>query len=460
MLGHMPNGLRFLLRQVVWELRYGLLARPVAVTLVYVAMAVGMLAAERRFPELTALATRIAFMSQEDVAGSQLILATIAGSMMTTISIVFAVLLMALSLASLQFSPRILMGFMGDRPTQYTLGVFLGTFLYCLMVLRTVHGEPNAFVPAASITGAMLLAAMALGCLIYFIHHIAQSIHANNIVDRIACETLEVVDEEFPTVVGRADTHPEETGPPPPLPDGAVDVAAAASGYVQLVNRERLTELARANGLTIYQRHGVGEFAVEGNPIVSIVPAERLTLEIAKACADSFDIGPARTLQQDVHFGIRQIVDMALKAISPAVNDPSTAVTCIDHLGRILCRLARRRILPLEVRDPASGRLLMLRRAVTFQGSLDLAFNQLRQYGKRDMAVSLRMLHALTEIATATDHPPHQARALHHAGLIESALDPDFQQPDRAELHRRLASLRSRVTEGRRSLPPPSLTRP
>jgi uncharacterized membrane protein len=360
----------------------------------------------------------------------------------------------------LQFSPRILMGFMGDRPTQYTLGIFLGTFLYCLMVLRTVHGEPNAFVPAASTTAAMLLAAMALGCLIYFIHHIAQSIHANNIVDRIATETLQIVDEEFPIAVGRADTHPEETGPPPPLPDGAADVEARESGYVQLVNRERLTELARENGLVIYQRHGVGEFAVEGNPIVSVVPAEKLTAAIATACAECFDIGPMRTLQQDVHFGIRQMVDMALKAISPAVNDPSTAVTCIDHLGRILCRLARRRILPLEVRDPATGRLLMLRRAVTFQGSLDLAFNQLRQYGSRDMAVSLRMLHALTEIATATDHPPHQERALHHAALIEASLDPEFHEADCAELHRRLASLRSRVTEGRKSLSPPALTRP
>lgn len=445
----MPNGLRFVLRQVLWELRHGLLARPMAVTFIYLVLAIGMLAAERRFPLLTALATRLAFMPKEDVAGSQLILATIAGSMMTTISIVFAVLLMALSLASLQFSPRALMGFMGDRPTQYTLGVFLGTFLYCLMVLRTVHGEPNPFVPAASITLAMVLAAVALGCLIYFIHHITQSIHANNIVDRIASETLEVVDEEFPIAVGRADTHPEETGPPPPVPDDAADVEAPESGYVQLVNRERLTELAREHGITIYQRHGVGEFAVEGNPLVSIVPAAKLTPEIAEICAESFDIGPVRTLQQDVHFGIRQIVDIGLKATSQAVNDPSTAVTCIDHLARILCRLARRRILPLEMRDPETGRLLMVRRAVTFQGSLDLAFNQLRQYGRRDMAVSLRMLYALTEIAMATDHGPHQERVLHHAALIEALLDPEFHDADCEQLRARLARLRAHVAETR-----------
>jgi uncharacterized membrane protein len=442
----MLNSLRFFLRQAVWELQHGLLARPAGITLVYALLALGMLVAERQFPGVTAVATRIAFVKQEDVAGSQLVLATIAGSMMTTISIVFAVLLMALSLASLQFSPRILMGFMGDGPTQNTLGVFVGTFLYCLLVLRTIHG---AFVPAASITVAMVLAAVALGYLIYFIHHIAQSIHANNIVDRIATETIEVVDEEFPVAVGRADTHPEDTGPPAPVPDDVAHVESPESGYVQLVNRERLVELARERGITIYQQHGVGEFSILGNPLVSVAPASALTPEIARVCAESFDIGTTRTLQQDVHFGIRQIVDMALKATSPAVNDPSTAVTCIDHLARILCRLARRRISPLEVRDLATGRLLMVRRAVTFQGSLDLAFNQLRQYGRRDMAVSLRMLHALLEIAMATDHAPHQERVLHHALLIEAALDPSFHDADCTALHERLARLRAHVADVR-----------
>jgi uncharacterized membrane protein len=447
----MLNGVRFLLRQLAWELSHGLLARPAAITLVYALLALAMLVAERQFPGLTAAATRIAFVTQEDVAGSQLILATIAGSMMTTISIVFAVLLMALSLASLQFSPRILMGFMGDGPTQNTLGVFVGTFLYCLLVLRTIHG---AFVPAASITVGMALAAIALGSLIYFIHHIAHGIHANTIVDRIASETIEVLDDEFPIAVGRADTHPEDTGPPPPVPEDAADVESPASGYVQLVNRERLVELARKHGITIYQQHGVGEFAILGNPLVSITPASALTPEIADACASSFDLGPSRTLQQDVHFGIRQIVDIGLKAISPAVNDPSTTVTCIDHVARVLCRLARRRILPLEVRDPDTGRLLMVRRAITFQASLDLAFNQLRQYGKRDMAVSLRMLHALIEIAMATDHAPHQERVLHHAALIEAKLDPDFHDSDCEQLHARLARLRAHVADTRAATRP------
>jgi uncharacterized membrane protein len=158
-------------------------------------------------------------------------------------------------------------------------------------------------------------------------------------------------------------------------------------------------------------------------------------------------------MQQDFQFGIRQIVDMALKAISPAINDPSTANTCLDHLARILCHLARRRILPLEMRDPESGRLLLVRHASTFRGSLDLAFNQLRQYGHGDMSVALRMVRALTEVALATDHPPHQERVLHHARLLEEGLSTSFVSADREELQARLATLRTLVSRTREARP-------
>jgi uncharacterized membrane protein len=443
----MLHMLRFLLRRVSYDLAKGLLARPGAITVLYGLLAVGMVVAERTVPALTQLASRAAWIGTEDVAASQLILATIAGSMMTTVAVVFSVLIMALSLASLQFSPRILTSFMGDRPTQNTLGVFIGTFVYCLLVLRTVQGGREPFVPAASVSLAIVLAVGALAWLVYFIHHIAQAIHANHIIDRIAEETLAVIDEEFPIEVGRSDSHPEDTGTPPPVPADAICVEASASGYVQLCNRERLLELARNHELSIYQEHGIGDFVVQGNPLVSIVSKRPITDEIRNICVDCFDLGETRTLQQDFQFGIRQIVDMALKAISPAINDPSTANTCLDQLARILCHLARRRILPIEMRDPESGRLLMVRRAATFRGALDLAFNQLRQYGRSDMAVSLRMVHALSEIALATDHPPHQKRAWHHARLLEEGLSPNFVSDDRQELLARLQTLRMLIHE-------------
>lgn len=439
----MFGSLRFFLRGLAYDLRKGMLARPAALTLGYATFAVLMVAAEQAHPGLTKLASRIAWIEHEDVAASQLILGTIAGSMMTTVSVVFSVLIMALSLASLQFSPRVLRGFMGDRPTQHTLGIFVGTFVYCLVVLRTVRGGADPFVPAASVSVAILLATGALGWLVYFIHHIGHGINANVIVDRIAGETIQIIDEEFPITVGRADTHPEDCVPSP-MQDDATMVEATRSGYVQLIDRERLLELARAHDLVIHQQHGIGEFVVEGNPLVAVVPAARVTDELREACVECFDLGEVRTMQQDIQYGVRQIVDIGLKAISPAVNDPTTAVTCIDHLGRILCHLARRRILPLEMRDE-KGRILMVRRAATFRGTLDLAFNQLRQFARSDLSVSLRLVRSLTEIALATDHPPHQERALHHAALVEAELSPSFSAADREELALRLRTLRARV---------------
>jgi uncharacterized membrane protein len=435
----MIDTVRFFLRGLAYDIRKGLFARPAAFTLAYAALAV------------TELASRVAWVSHEDVAASQLILATIASSMMATVSVVLSVLIMALSLASLQFSPRVLRGFMGDRPTQHTLGIFMGTFVYSLLVLRTVQGGPQPFVPAASVSVGMALAVGALAWLAYFIHHIGQGINASHLVDRIARETFVIIDEEFPIEVGRADTHPEDTGPPAEPPPGAAVGEAIDSGYVQLVNRERLLDLAREHGVVVYQQHGIGEFAVRGNPLVSIAPVERVSPELAEECVKCFDLGEMRTMQQDVQYGIRQIVDIGLKAVSPAVNDPTTACTCVDHLASVLCHLARRRILPLEMRDPTTGQLLMVRRAVTFQGSLDLAFNQLRQYGRNDMTVALRLVRALSEIALATDHPPHQDRALYHAELVVEGQNPNFLEEDRAELRARLDALRKRVASTRTS---------
>ncbi len=220
----MLNELRFYARSFVYDISKGLLARPLAITWVYASLAVGMVYVEQRFPEITTVASRIARIAHEDVAASQLILATIAGSMMTTVSVVFSVLVMALSLASLQFSPRILRGFIGDRATQSTLGIFVGTFVYSLLVLRTVRGEPDAFVPAASVTVAMLLAAGAMAWLIYFMHHIAEGINASHIAERVANETIAIIDEEFPIAVGRADSHPEDVGPTACAPSSALTV--------------------------------------------------------------------------------------------------------------------------------------------------------------------------------------------------------------------------------------------
>ena len=430
--------LRFWLRQVLYDLGAGLLLRPALITLALAGLAVGLVDLEVRRPTGRPEG-RFAWMLLGEPSSAQAVLGTIAGSMMAVVSIVYSVLVMALSLASMQFSPRILGGFMRDRISQTTLGVFIGTFTYCLIGLRSVRSEP-AFVPAVAVSGALVLALLALGWLIFFIHHIASGIQANSLVERIARETEQVIDEVCPHPAVATDAAAEVL---PEAPADAVVVTAPRAGYIQLMSEDNLLALALARGVTIKVTRAMGDFVPRGGELALMWPAASADVGARAACAAAFDLGTARTMQQDLEFGLRQIVDIGLKAISPAVNDPSTAATCIDHLGHLLAHLATRES-PAALRElprPGGGAARVVMRRHSFQRALDLALNQLRQYGRTDMAVSIRMLRALEEIAGATSAPERLARVWHHGRLVVTACGKDFQPEDREELELRLASL-------------------
>jgi len=417
----MTAPLRFLSRQIGYDLRSGLLFRPALLIAGLAALAlVGPSLEVRLAPEASAwLAT--------EPGAAQVVLSTVAGSMMTVVSVVYSILLVALSLASMQFSTRILAGMMRDRVSQNTLGLFVGTFVYCLLLLRAVHGDPAPFVPGISLTFALVLALASLGGLVFFIHHIIRSIQANHLVARIATETEGVIDEVFPDPLGPGEAPAEHPVPEPP--ESAVPVRATASGYVQLIDVDSLRAIA-SQGYTIHVLRGMGSFAVGGIPVALVAPAP--PPPVLAAILAAFDLGPVRTMQQDAEFGVRQIVDIALKAISPAVNDPSTAATCIDHLTRLLVRVAGRR-------TPAVVTGGVYVPVVTHADLVDLSFEQLRQYGRSDMAVALRLLRALGDVASVTTQPHCLARIEQHARLIEAAARAAFPEEDCDELARRRA---------------------
>jgi uncharacterized membrane protein len=187
-----------LFRSALYALRGGFLIRPLAIALMLGAVGALLSSFEESFSEVSSWVPKVLFPSQRDPGVAQIILSSIATSIMTVVSIVFAILLMTLTLASTQFSPRILISFVRDRTTQWTLGVFLGTFSYCMAALPAARALPHPFVPAATVSGAMLLVLGCVAWLIYFIHHISQSISVNHIVDRIARETELVIDEFMP----------------------------------------------------------------------------------------------------------------------------------------------------------------------------------------------------------------------------------------------------------------------
>jgi uncharacterized membrane protein len=385
----------------MYALRGGFLVRPLLISVALGLAGAVLSSLEETLPALSAWVPSTLFPSRADPQVAQIILATIAASIMTVVSIVFAILLMTLTLASMQFSPRILLSFVRDRVTQWTLGIFLGTFAYCMAALPAARSLPHPFAPVAAATCAMLLAIICVAWLIFFIHHISQAISVNHIVDRIAGETEDVIDEVMPD--GQRHNYSPASVPFEDNKREAL-VASEVSGYIRYVDTGRLLSLAKKFKLRVRLLRRVGHFVPEGVALFGAAPEERLDPQRIAELRSAFDIGPTRTLQQDVEFGVIQIVDIGLKAISPAVNDPSTAITCIDQLGRIIIRFVSRNVPETLLCDPPHVVRVIVPWILPDE-LLDTAIEQIRHYSASDIAVSLRLLRALDDIASTCADP-------------------------------------------------------
>ncbi len=367
-------------------------------------------------------------------AGSRGMLSAIAGSMITVAGVTFSITVVALALASSQYTSRILRNFMRDRASQAVLGVFVGVFAYCLIVLRTIRGgDEGTFVPAIAVFVAVLLALVAIGFLIFFIHHISASIQASSIIESAAAETLDAVDRLFPAGVGQTAFEDPRRGDEVESALGPfVAVPARKTGYIQAVNADDLFKVARELAAVIRMERGVGEFVIEGSPIVSVAGAQPDEESIRKANA-AYGVGRYRTVEQDAGFGIRQIVDVALKALSPGINDTTTAVNCIDYLGAILARLARRRIEVPHRSD--NGRLRLIARGPTFATLLDESFDQIRQNADGNVAVLVRMLEVVQLITVRTSDESRLQSLRRQADLVlENAQRSVPSEHDRARI--------------------------
>ena len=364
------NRLFPLLRMAMYSLRGGFLVRPLLISVALGVLGAALSSLEEAFPLLSAWVPSILFPSHTDPQVAQIVLATIAASIMTVVSIVFAILLMTLTLASMQFSPRILLSFVKDRVTQWTLGIFLGTFAFCMAALPEARSVPHPFAPVATVTCAMLLAVTCVAWLIFFINHISQSISVNHIVDRIAGETEEVIDEIMPDT--RRPAYDQE-GVPYNDKKGERLILSAVSGYIRYVDTGRLLSLAKEFKVRVRILRRVGHFVPAGIALFGCSPDDRLDPQRERELRAAFDIGPSRTLQQ--------------------------AITCVDQLGRILIRfVGREPPLSLLCAPPHVVRVVVP--WIGTDGLLDTAFEQIRHYSASDIAVSLRLLRALDDIAS------------------------------------------------------------
>ena len=433
----MNKRLSLILRQALYSLRGGFLVRPLSIALVLGFVGALLSETEETFPALSAWVPKVLFPSHADPQVAQVILGGIAASIMTVVSIVFAILLMTLTLASMQFSPRIIVSFSRDRVTQWTLGIFLGTFSYCMAALPAARSVPYPFSPVATVFGAMVLALACVTLLLFFIHHISHAISVNFIVDRIAAETEAVIDEIMP----RPRTFPPrmEVGFTNPL-SGEAAVLSVESGYIRFIDTKRLVEMAKSHRVAVQVLRRVGHFAPAGVPLLRVSKPERLSPERRVELARMFDIGPSRTLQQDIEYGVLQIVDIALKAISPAVNDPTTAINCVDQLSRILIRFADREA-PASVLYDLPGVVRAQIPWIEFDPLLSSAFDQIRHYAKGDIAVSLRLLRGLGDIAMCTPDPAIHRALVELGRRVVAGCEQQFDEQDMKAMHSRLAAL-------------------
>lgn len=328
---------------------------------------------------------------------------------------------MVLSLTSSQYTSRVLRTFMRDRVNQVVLGVFVGIFAYCLVVLRTIRGpDEGAFVPALAMLGGLSLAFVGIAFLIYFIHHVSMSIQASSIIAMAAEETIGSVDHLFPRGLGE-DAEDGEAGPGRCLVETAWTAGPARkTGYIESVDPEALLAVARERGTLVRMDRGIGEFVIDGAPLLSVAGPGGLDDEATVRLSAAYLISRQRTVQQDAAFGIRQIVDIAMKALSPGVNDSTTAVMCVDYLAAILVRLASRRIATPHRRE--HGELRVIARGPSFEGLLAEAFDQIR-----------RLLEALQTIAGSTTSARRLRAVQQHAGLVAAVAGRAVTSPRDAE---------------------------
>ncbi|MBN8482576.1 MAG: DUF2254 domain-containing protein, partial [Xanthomonadales bacterium] len=352
---------------------------------------------------------RMAWLHAARPAGARSLLSAVVGSMIGVAGTTFSVTIAAVVYASGQYGPRLLSNFMGDRGNQVTLGTFIATFLYSVLVLRTIRSpgeggtDADAFVPQLALIVAVLLVLGSVAVLIYYIHHVPRQIHINSVIEGIGRRLLREIDNRFPVFVGQPLDDAASDDPRIPAVFRDVHGQRAAStvavesdeiGYIQVVDEGTLLDAARDNGLVVRMLYQPGDFTRIGSVLVEAWPAERCPQAVVDRLRGAYAMGNRRTPLQDLKFPIDELVEIAARALSPGVNDPFTANSCLDWLAAAFTDLARRD-LPSRLRADDDGTLRVLARPMGFAQLVDRAFGSLAQYASADMIAARRFLAAV-----------------------------------------------------------------
>ena len=361
------------------------------------------------------------------------ILTAIAAAVITVVGVVFSIVIVALTLTSTQFGPRMLRNFIRDRGTQVTLGTFVATFVYAVLALGAIGQGGPAFVPHISITVTLALMVTDLAVLIYFLHHITIQIQLPHVIAGIAGDLAAAI--ELQAGPGAADSGSTAARLVAGLHGPGGEVAAPRSGYLQYIQHGPLVRLAAELGVVIHLRYRPGHFLVQGHPYATVWPANAAS-QVERELSRAHVAGPYRTLTQDVSFGIDQLVEIAIRALSPAVNDTFTALTCIDWIGDSLYKVTGRWH-PTRVYRDAAGVVRLITTETTYERLVQRAFEKIRQAGRGMPAVMIRQLDALSKIMERAAAQEDRELLLGQAAMIERlSLASVDEESDRADVQR------------------------
>lgn len=361
---------------------------------------------------------RFFFVNSPDSARS--ILSTISGAMMGVAGTVFSITLVALTLASSQFGPRLIKNFMYVRLNQIVLGAYISTYLYCLLVLNAVQGgEEYAFIPSISILVAIVAAIANIILLIVFIHQIAISLQADKVVSDISDFISIQVKKLFPEKIGEAEESEKNIDVSAAISayQKHISIKSPKSGYIQYIDQETLVKIMAKNNSLFELYFRPGGHLVEGVEIGVLHTHEDWEKDVLENIFRQLEIGKLKTPQQDLEFSIHQIVEIAARALSPGINDPYTAIACIDNLTAAMSYLAQAKF-PSKYLFDEEENLRTVANRLEFEGVLDAAFHQIRQYSGGSPAVIIRLMEALTTIHQFTNNESHIKSVLKHARMV------------------------------------------
>jgi len=392
---------------------------PAVMVLASAALAVGLIEMDLRYSsQLKEWWPRL-FKSEVD--GAREMLSTIATATITVAGVVFSITIVALALASTQYTSRVLRNFMRDKANQVVLGSFVGIYTYCLLVLRILSGGDQASVPSLAVFGGLVLALIGIVVFIFFIHHISSSIQAGEIIAAITFETLNVVDKRFPDRMDKTQGNHESKLTQQMERLEWNSIPASCTGYVQTIDAAELLAYAIRKQIVLHAISGAGDFVIQGKPLAFIAGKQPASMEDIEIINGMYAIDRFRTVDQDPAFGLRQLVDIALKALSPAINDTTTAVICVEHISVILQRLADRN---LQTSYGFEGEeLRFIGHGPDFESLISLGFDQILENGEGNTAILSNLLGMLESIAEATTDQHRRAWLIRYIEVISEVVN-------------------------------------